>query len=133
MKQLSVLLFLIIPLAIFAQTKQCDCSGPLSKDLLTISQTSEYRQLKEFLYTYFKSDSTTQVNMKADKHYNWTSNAEAVVDAVPVKGTGNADISNSDETQTFSHLEQLYLKNSYLTDEEFNQAFASTMNDKQLT
>lgn len=133
MKQLTLLLILTSSLTTFAQTKQCDCSGPLSKDLLTISQTSEYHQLKEFLYTYFKSDSSTEVNMKSDKHYGWTSSAEAVVDAVPVKGTGNANIDNSDQTQTFSHLEQLYIKNSYLTDEEFNQAFASSMSGNQLT
>jgi len=132
MKKLIYLFLLFNTITSFAQTKECDCSAALSSDLTSITKTTEYRQLKEFLYEYFKSDATAQTSMKNDKHYNWTSNAEAVVDELPVKGTGNADFSTSEQNQIYNRLEQTYQKNHYLTDEEFNEVFTRTMSDNQL-
>lgn len=132
MEKLIYLFLLFTTITSIAQTKECDCSAALSGDLTSITKTTEYRKLKEFLYEYFKSDATTQTSMKNDKHYNWTSSAEAVIKAIPVKGQGNADITTSEQNQIYNRLEQTYLKNHYLTNEEFNEMFTRTMSDNQL-
>lgn len=132
MKKLITLIFTVSSIVSLAQTLECNCDGPLSEDLTTKFKSTEYRKLKEFLYDYFKSDATTQTSMKHNTSFNWTSNASAFVEGLPIKGQGDAAYSNSNDDQTFVRLSQAYLKNTYLSDEQFNQVVAEQMGDNQL-
>jgi len=55
----------------FGQTKECDCSGPLGSDLKTKINETEYLNFKDWLYSYFEKDETTQNSLKTSATKFW--------------------------------------------------------------
>jgi hypothetical protein len=116
----------------YAQTPLCDCSAALNRDLTTQHINTQYHQLKDWLYTYFKSDATTEQYMKSHKDASWTSSASAIIDELPVKGQGDAAYHSDDEHRVTDQINQIFQQNGYLTDEQFNQILTVEMSANQL-
>jgi hypothetical protein len=132
MKKFVIILLVFSSSVSNGQTKQCDCSGPLSRDLTTKITTTEYQNLKEWLYEYFKSDATTQISKKNNTSINWSSAATTFIKGLPVRNQNDAAYSSNEEDETFIRLEQTFSKNHYLSNEQFNQVIAEQMGSNQL-
>lgn len=135
MKFIRVLLLTAFSLSAvmsYAQNAQCDCSAALSNDLTTIHSSEQYQKLREWLYVYFSSDETHQKQMKSDKSFSWNSEMEAVIEEVPVKGKGDANYTTSDQSQIYNHLAQVYSKNNFFSDDDYNEVFTRHMSNNQL-
>ena len=109
-----------------------ECNEALNKDLKDKFASTEYSKLKDFFIEYLKSDSETQRKKKDEIKIGLSSIGQAIVEGIPVKNalTGSYDSANSDEV--FIRTAQSYLKEHFLTDEQFNQVLAEKMGDNQL-
>lgn len=132
MKQLLLLPILFLTAFGYSQNKDCDCSAALSKDLKTKFENTEYRNFKSFLIEYFKSDEVTRKKMKNDKSFSFSSVSNAIIEALPIKNSTDINYKESSDEQLFNQIRTVYLKNQYLTDEQFNQVLSERMSSEQL-
>lgn len=116
----------------YSQNKDCDCNAALSKDLKSKFENTEYRNFKNFLIEYFKSDETHRKDMKNDKSFSWSSVTQTIVDALPLKNSTDVNYKESNDESSFDHIRQMYLKNQFITDEQFNQVLSEKMSIEQL-
>ena len=133
MKLTNLSLLLLISTSIFAQTKECDCSGPLSKDLKTYISDNEYSDFKDWLYVYYQKDETTRTSLKNNASSSWGAKISTVIKAIPVSGSVDGSSTSSKDNQKYSRVEQSFMKNRYITNEELNELFVEEFSDNQLT
>ncbi len=133
MKSVIFFLILLIGSPALAQTSNCDCSGALSKHLKDSVITTQYNDLKQFLYEYIASDATIQTSKKQNRASTWNASAAMVIDGLPVKGQADGSQSTSKEGQAYSRLVQSFEKNESFSDVQFNYAVAERLSDNQLT
>ncbi|WP_139785433.1 hypothetical protein [Chryseobacterium phocaeense] len=132
-------IYFTLMLCIFAlimvrtQTKFCDCSGPLDKDLKKVVKDSEYSNFKNWLYEYYQKDETSRSSMKKSAENSFTGKVQAVVKSIPTTGSVDKSSSKSKSIDVFYNLEEFFLRNRYITDESLNELFASEMSDGQLS
>jgi hypothetical protein len=116
----------------YGQTQECDCSGPLSKDLKSLTNQTEYSNFKDWLYTYYQSDETTRSSLKSSASSSWSGHFKAVIESVPVGGGAGGGSSSSKDNQKYYRLEQSYLRNRYISNEELNELFVEEFSENQL-
>lgn len=132
MKLTFIILVWAIPGLSYSQSKHCDCSEALSQDLKDFNTSTEYRDFKDWLYTYYQKDETTRTQLKKSSSNNWSAAFEAVIRDIPISESGGNSKEDTKDTQKYSRVEQSFLKNRYITDQELNELFVSTFSDNQL-
>lgn len=132
MQKVFISLFLLLNTSIFGQTKPCDCSEPLKKDLTEQFTSTQYSNFKQFVITYFKSSKEERQKMKSDKSFSFSSVAQTIIEGFPLMDETKIDYKESDEKSYYYKLKQLFFENSDIKDEEFNQVISSKMSDNQL-
>ncbi len=133
MRNYIFLIFLLLySIFCYSQNRTCDCSAALSKDLKSKFENTEYRNFKNFLVEYFQSDEVHRKEMKSDKSFSWSSVTHAIVDALPLTNSTDLKYNESKAENSFNQIRQVYLKNHFITDEQFNQVLSEKMSIEQL-
>lgn len=119
-------------LTCYGQTADCDCSPALNEALKTRISSTEYRDFKNWLYDYFRSDETTRIAKKQQSGSSWSAGIKAVIEAIPVSGNAGGQSSSSSDNQRYYHMEKIYEHQNYLTDEQFNEFISEKFDVNQL-
>lgn len=125
-------LALIISSSMFGQTKECDCSGPLSVDLKDAIDQTQFSNFKNWLYIYYESDETKRRNLKSEASSDWSAEFKAIIEAVPIGGEAGGNSASSKDYQKYYRLQQLYISNRYISNTELNELFVEQFSDNQL-
>lgn len=115
-----------------SQTKDCDCSGPLSADLKNKVNEVKYKNFKQWLYQYFEKSETDRQASKSNNEFNLDATFGAIVKAIPIKFELGIGSSSSSESQRYYTLYQQYMQQHYLSDEQLNMIFTEVFSDNQL-
>jgi len=116
----------------FGQLKECDCKDALNKDLKQKVTENEYRSFKDWLYEYFQKNEESRTLAKNNDKAKWSGKFMAIIDGLPIKTSGDADWQSSSENQAYYRAEHEYLKNSYITDDAFNELFIEKFDENNL-
>lgn len=126
MRQL-ILTTLLLGTLCYGQTENCDCSGPLSKDLNEQIATFDSRSFKDWLSEYFRRDETFRSEMKKNAQGKWSSQFMAVINAAPIKSKSDGSASYNKENQDYYNLEEFYSKNYYVSEDLFYAKYIARM------
>jgi hypothetical protein len=132
LKCILSLLFLTLCSLSHGQTKECDCGSALNQDLKDFNSTKEYKDFKNWLYSYYQKDETKRDQAKRDASQSFSGEIGVVIKAIPISAGGDYSNSSSVDKQRYQHTEQFYLKNQYLTDQQVNELFVSQFGNNQL-
>ena len=128
MKTRLLLLFFFTTLSTFSQSKECDCSEALNKDLKNKYSNTQLIDVRIELYEYYKF--VKNKDKKTKRTFNLSQEASAIVSGAFFQGLLSAN--SSSDKSLIENIEKIIEKEQRISESVFKKIIKEDFSDNQL-